>query len=196
MIAAFDVNYFGNECASAAAVLFQEYKDAGPAAEYAGIIHGVSPYVSGQFYKRELPCILRLLEQFDETPHEMVIDGYVMLGDQPGLGQHLFESFAGQIPIVGVAKSKFRNSSAIEILRGGSNRPLYVTSAGVDPRAASARIRAMHGAHRVPTLLRVVDGLARRGVGRSAFFFLRQAGFLSHKSLRPMWSGKSSRTWT
>jgi deoxyribonuclease V len=165
MIAAFDVHYFGDECASAAAVLFHEYPDAEAAGECAGLIHGVSRYVSGQFYRRELPCILRLLEQFHETPREMVIDGYVMLGDRPGLGHYLFESFAGKIPVVGVAKSKYRNSSGIEILRGGSNRPLYVTSAGVDPHTASERIRAMHGAHRVPTMLKRVDLLARRGIG-------------------------------
>lgn len=116
----FDVHYFGDEYASAAAVLFQRYRDAETAGEYAGLIYGVSRYVSGQFYRRELPCILRLLEQFDETPDEMVIDGYVMLGDRPGLGQYLFESFAGQIPVVGVAKSKHRKSSAIEVLREGA----------------------------------------------------------------------------
>ncbi len=169
----FDVHYFGDEYASAAAVLFQRYRDAETAGEYAGLIYGVSRYVSGQFYRRELPCILRLLEQFNETPDEMVIDGYVMLGDRPGLGQYLFESFAGQIPVVGVAKSKHRKSSAIEVLRGGSIRPLYVTSAGVDPYAASDKIRAMHVAHRVPTLLRRVDVLARRGVGSPALKELR-----------------------
>ena len=49
-----------------------------------------------------------------------MIDGYVMLGDRPGLGQHLFESFGGRIPVVGVAKSKHKDSPVIEVLRGGS----------------------------------------------------------------------------
>jgi deoxyribonuclease V len=91
----------------------------------------------------------------------MVIDGYVMLGNRPGLGQHLFKSFDGKIPIVGVAKSKFKGSSGIEIFRGGSMHPLYVTSAGVDLQKASERIKTMHGAHRIPTLLKRVDFLAR-----------------------------------
>ncbi len=164
MIAAFDVHYVGDKYAMAAAVLFQTYSAAEAAREYLRPIYGPLPYVSGQFYRRELPCILQLLEQFNETPDEIVIDGYVMLGDRPGLGWHLYESFTRQIPVIGVAKSKHKRSSGIEVLRGGSTRPLYVTSAGVDPSVASDRIRAMHGAHRLPTLLRRVDVLARQGV--------------------------------
>jgi deoxyribonuclease V len=163
MIAAFDVHYFGDASASAAAVLFHEYSDAESAAEYGVVMHGVAHYVAGQFYRRELPCILRLIEQIDEAPDEMVIDGYVTLGEKPGLGQYLFESFGGAIPVVGVAKSRFRTAAGIEILRGRSKRPLYVTSAGIAPHLAAERIKAMYGAHRVPTLLRRVDLLARYG---------------------------------
>ena len=163
MIAAFDVHYFGEDDASAGAVLFHEYTDAEAAAEYAVIVSGVSQYVPGKFYRRELPCILKLLERIDEALDEMVIDGYVTLGDSPGLGQHLFEHFGGRIPVVGVAKSRYRGSSGIEVLRGRSKRPLHVTSAGIDPHLAAERIKAMHGAHRVPTLLRRVDLLARQG---------------------------------
>jgi deoxyribonuclease V len=160
----FDVHYFGDDHASVGAVLFHEYTDAQAAAEYSGLVHGVSQYVPGQFYRRELPCTLKLLERIDEALDEMVIDGYVALGDSPGLGQYLFEYFSGRIPVVGVAKSRYRNSSGIEVLRGRSKRPLYVTSAGIDPHLASERIKAMHGADRVPTLLRRVDLLARQGV--------------------------------
>lgn len=163
MIAAFDVHYFGDDDASAGAVLFHEYSDAEAAAEYAVIVSGVWQYVPGQFHRRELPCILKLLERIDEAPDEMVIDGYVTLGDSPGLGQHLFEHFGGRIPVVGVAKSRYRGSSGIEVLRGRSKQPLYVTSAGIDPHLAAERIKAMHGAQRVPTLLRRVDLLARQG---------------------------------
>jgi deoxyribonuclease V len=102
-----------------------------------------------------------LLDQFSEAPNEILIDGYVMLGDRPGLGQHLFEFLSGKIPVIGVAKSKFGGSSALEVFRGVSKRPLYVTSAGVDPHEASERIRLMYGAHRVPVLLKRVDLLAR-----------------------------------
>jgi deoxyribonuclease V len=90
-----------------------------------------------------------------------VIDGYVSLGTGPGLGQHLFEALGGEIAIIGVAKSKFAGSSGTEILRGRSRRPLYITSVGIERRAACERIRSMHGPHRIPTLLKQVDQVAR-----------------------------------
>lgn len=160
IIAAFDVHYLADSCA-AAAVLFSDYSDAEPTATYAQVLPGAADYISGEFYIRELPCILTLLKQIRKAPDEMVVDGYVMLGNRPGLGQHLFESFDGKIPVVGVAKSKFKGSSGAEIFRGGSKYPLYVTSAGVDLQKASERIRTMHGDHRIPTLLKRVDLLAR-----------------------------------
>ena len=159
-IAAFDVHYLRDGCA-AAAVLFSDYSDAEPTATYAQFLSGAADYIPGEFYRRELPCILTLLKQIKEALNEMVIDGYVMLGNRPGLGQHLFECFDSKIPVVGVAKSKFRGSSGAAVFRGGSIHPLYVTSAGVDLEKASERIRTMHGAHRIPTLLKRVDFLAR-----------------------------------
>jgi deoxyribonuclease V len=161
VIAAFDVHYFADGRASAAAVVFRSYADSEPAKEYVEETARVLPYVPGQFYRRELPCILTLLEHIHESPGEMIIDGYVMLGDLPGLGRHLFDSLSGRIPIIGVAKSKHENAPAIEVFRGISKKPLYVTSAGIDPREAAERIRLMDGPHRVPTLLARVDLLAR-----------------------------------
>ena len=160
-IAAFDVHYLKNGCASAAAVLFCDYRDAEPTAVYTQFLPGAADYIPGEFYKRELPCILTLLGRIDEVPDEMVVDGYVMLGDRPGLGQHLFNWFDGKIPVVGVAKSKYKGAGGVEVFRGGSIHPLYVTSAGVNLKKASERIRTMHGVHRIPTLLKRVDVLAR-----------------------------------
>jgi deoxyribonuclease V len=168
MIAAFDVHYLEDGCA-AAVVLFSDYSDAEPAVAYTQFLPGAADYIPGEFYRRELPCILALLKQINEAPYEMVVDGYVMLGNKPGLGQHLFKSFDGKIPVVGVAKSKFKGSSGTDIFRGGSIHPLYVTSAGVDLQKASERIRTMHGAHRIPTLLKRVDLLAREKAQQITF---------------------------
>ena len=168
MIAAFDVHYLQNGYASAAAVLFSDYGDAEPAAEYSQLLPVTADYIPGEFYRRELPCILTLLGQFNKVPDEMVVDGYVMLGNTPGLGQHLFNSFDGKIPVVGVAKSKFEGAGGIEVFRGGSIHPLYVTAAGVDLQKASERIRTMHGDHRIPTLLKRVDALAREQAPQTA----------------------------
>jgi deoxyribonuclease V len=169
MIAAFDVHYLEDGRASAAAVLFSDYGDAEPAAAYTQFLPGAADYISGEFYRRELPCILALLKQINKAPDEMVVDGYVMLGNRPGLGQHLFESFDGRIPVIGVAKSKFEGSSGAMVFRAESIRPLYVTSAGVEQEKASERIRTMHGVHRVPTLLRRVHLLARENARQDAW---------------------------
>ena len=42
-------------------------------------------------------------------------------------------------------------------------RPLYVSAVGVDLVNAADNIRRMHGPHRLPTLLKQVDGLCRAG---------------------------------
>ena len=160
MIAAFDVHYLAKGC-MAGAVVFSDYSDPEPETEYTLFLSRTEAYVPGAFYQRELPGILSLLIQFEQMPDEMIVDGYVMLGKKPGLGQHLFEHYEGKIPVIGVAKSKFAGATATDIYRGGSMRPLYVTAAGIDIQAAAERIRTMHGTHRIPTLLKRVDYLAR-----------------------------------
>ena len=161
MIAAFDVYYFEDNSASAAVVLFSDYADSEPSASLAQILPKAADYMPGEFYRRELPCILSLLRQIKVSPDELIIDGYVMLGHKHGLGQHLFKSLDEKIPVIGVAKSKFVGVKAVEVYRGKGKKPLYITSAGMDLQEASEKIRTMHGAHRIPTLLKHVDLLAR-----------------------------------
>lgn len=111
-------------------------------------------------YKRELPAILAVLEQLPAAPELVIVDAYVDLGPgRPGLGRRLFDAIG--IPVIGVAKTRFAEADAIEVLRGSSARPLFVTAAGVDAMKAAAWIREMHGASRLPTLLKLVDRLAR-----------------------------------
>ncbi len=163
MLSAFDVHYHDDRRASSAAVLFRAYGDAAADSEYVIAARVTSGYVPGRFYERELPCILALLDRLNEMPDEMIVDGYVMLGNRPGLGYHLFEALHGSIPVIGVAKSPYRRAGAIEVIRGRSRRPLYITAAGIDSREAAHRIRGMHGPYRIPTLLKRVDFLARKG---------------------------------
>jgi deoxyribonuclease V len=49
----------------------------------------------------------------------------------------------------------------VPIVRGISRQPLFVTTIGTDVAAAAAAVLGMHGAHRIPTLLKRVDRLAR-----------------------------------
>ncbi|MGC1955675.1 MAG: endonuclease V, partial [Gammaproteobacteria bacterium] len=97
-------------------------------------------------------------------------DGYVYLGSKrrPGLGTHLFDAVGQRIPVIGVAKTLFRDTpEATAVFRGQSTRPLYVTAAGVPDELARQRIRGMHGGHRIPTLLQRVDRLCRQAATAS-----------------------------
>jgi deoxyribonuclease V len=76
----------------------------------------------------------------------------------------LYEALGRRLPIVGVAKNRFHtNGAAIEVYRGDSKRPLFVTALGVDPQAAAIEVQRMHGEHRLPTVLKRVDRLCRDG---------------------------------
>jgi deoxyribonuclease V len=94
----------------------------------------------------------------------IVVDGHVWLtADEPGLGMHLYEAMERVVPIVGIAKSAYHRGTATPVRRGRGSRPLFVSSAGIDQAEAARLVADMHGAHRVPTMLRLVDRLAREG---------------------------------
>lgn len=158
MLACVDVDYRGTG-AVAAALLFHAWSDDVPQRELTAHIMRVPDYEPGQFYKRELPCLLEVLR--GTGPDLVIIDGYVHLGPErrPGLGAHL--AAALDVIVVGVAKNPFHETPATPVLRGESTKPLLVTATGMAEAHAAAHVRAMHGAHRIPTLLRRVDQLAR-----------------------------------
>jgi deoxyribonuclease V len=47
------------------------------------------------------------------------------------------------------------------VWRGGSRRPLYVTAAGMELDEVVHHVTAMHGAFRIPTILKRVHQLCR-----------------------------------
>lgn len=170
MIAALDVHYEDTTSSAwAAGIAFHAWTDVHSAVEKVIRVSEVHPYVPGQFFRRELPCLLASLRAL--PPVEVVIvDGYVWLGDgsQPGLGAHLYEALEKRIAVIGVAKSKFRGASgAQEITRGQSTRPLFISAAGMPLADALDHVRSMPGPHRLPTLLSRVDQLCRQG-GRAS----------------------------
>lgn len=165
MILATDTHY-SERRARTAGVLFRAWSDAEPASTHLVESSEVADYEPGSFYKRELPLILRLLTTLDEVPESIVVDGYVTLDEsgREGLGAHLYAALGRRAAVIGVAKSRFKGSPhALALLRGSSQRPLYITAAGIPPEQAAAHVQAMHGEHRLPTLLTLVDGLCRRG---------------------------------
>ena len=94
----------------------------------------------------------------------LVVDGYADLdpAGHPGLGAHAHAAFG--VPVIGVVKSRFRTAShAVEVLRGSSARPLFVTAAGMPPAEAASLVRRMAGHFGLPDALRRADALARMG---------------------------------
>lgn len=165
MIVAVDVDY-RQDAVVAACVGFETWQDETAVLETTQIFPpNAESYEPGQFYKREMPYLEALIGALPRRPDAIVIDGYVWLdAGRPGLGAHLHEALHQRIPVVGVAKRSFRDATAIEISRGTSNTPLYVTAVGIDSADAARNIAAMHGPHRLPTLLKRVDRLSRESV--------------------------------
>ena len=96
------------------------------------------------------------------------MDGFVYLDGQQsaGLGQYLYHALEGNVAVVGVAKSAFRDSPVdTQVLRGKSRNPLYVTSVGIELADAKRFVAAMAGDFRLPTLLKQVDSLCRQRKG-------------------------------
>ena len=169
MMACLDVAYHGPE-ANAAAVLFHSWDDSVGEREIVTRVVSAADYLPGQFYRRELPCLLALLALIEEPVEVLIVDGYVWLGQEslPGLGAHLYETLGRSTAVIGVAKSRFAGADgAVPVLRGDSHRPLQVTAVGMDVRVAAHCIETMHGKHRIPTLLKRADQLSRSWSGWS-----------------------------
>lgn len=164
MILAFDTYYFENR-AKTVCILFEDWTEENCNFE-AEIIDQYEEYKPGEFYKRELPCILSLLKKIKIDDIDLIIvDGYVYLDDnlKLGLGGHLYKNLECNIPIIGVAKTNFKTlkEAKKEVLRGNSEKPLYITSIGIELDQATKLIKNMSGQHRIPTLLKKLDSLTK-----------------------------------
>jgi deoxyribonuclease V len=161
LILAFDTYYYDTN-AKTVCLAFEQWTDAVESHIYSQIKNGILEYEPGAFYKRELPCILSLLDtiSFDNIA-AIVIDGFVYLDDNGtiGLGGHLYKALNEKIPVVGVAKTNFATiqNSKREVYRGQSEKPLYVTAIGMDIDIATEKVKAMHCDFRMPTLLKKLD---------------------------------------
>lgn len=165
MILAFDTHYFDDK-AKTVAIQFKNWTDEVPYQIYNETISDIAAYESGEFYKRELPCIVSLLKQVDiASITTIIIDGFVVLDDEGalGLGGYLYEALDQKIPVIGVAKNNFATIDTLKVplLRGDSKKPLYITAKGMDLEDAASHIDEMHGEFRFPTLLKEVDRLGR-----------------------------------
>ncbi len=162
MIAVTDVHYDdATGTAVAAAVLVDRWTAEQPVANHVVTVHGIEAYVPGEFYRRELPCLLAVLGVIDEPLRAVVVDGHVWLGQRPGLGHHLWQALGRRVAVVGIAKNRFHAGGHVDVRRGSSERPLCVTAVGMDAQAAAREVASMTGEHRIPDLCRAVDALAR-----------------------------------
>ena len=76
-------------------------------------------------------------------------------------GAILHKALTRRVPVVGVAKTMFGDalSWCIPVVRGVSQRPLFVTAAGINAEEAAKGVQG-DGPHRIPTLLKLVDSAA------------------------------------
>jgi deoxyribonuclease V len=168
-----DVDY-RDDHAAASGVLIQDWASA-ECAVVNTRVENVAPYEPGSFWKRELPCIHKLLLMLDVLVPDLklgciVIDGYVFLGDnaKPGLGAYLNNSMGGCTPIIGVAKTHFAGvPDDIKLFRDNSTSPLYVTCVGVSQEDAMKNVKSMHGLFRMPSMLKYVDQCCRNYKGET-----------------------------
>lgn len=164
MILALDVHYREIE-AKAVGVSFH-WEDAVPIEILVEYIKEVADYIPGEFYKRELPCLMQVIEKIDINLIEaIIIDGYIYVDNEKtyGLGGKLYEKLGSKIPIIGVAKTPFfKNRETIkEINRGKSKNPLYISSIGIDLDKAAKQIEDMYGNFRIPEILKKLDTITK-----------------------------------
>ncbi len=166
MILAFDTYYYGDNQAKTVCLAFDNWRDEKPTQIFTAVTTAIAEYEPGAFYKRELPCILHLYHQIELAPLEaIIIDGFVVLNDEDklGLGGHLYEHLNKKIPVIGVAKTNFAqlHENKRALLRGGSQRPLFITALGIDLDVATAQINSMFGEFRMPNLLKQLDTITK-----------------------------------
>lgn len=156
--------YYHDKGATCVGVLF-EWEDSEPKKVIRAYIDEVEEYVPGEFYKRELPCVMAVIYQVKQYKVDSIIlDSHVQLGEgQKGLGEYVYEAVDKIYPVIGVAKRSFHSNAEYvrEVRSGESENPLYVSAIGCDLDEAAEYIQNMHGEYRIPTMLKEVDRLGR-----------------------------------
>ena len=168
---AIDSYYEGDQDCYTVGVIFKEWTDREPEKIVSCHTKNFSPYIPGQFYKRELPGILELLSQVKLEEYDAIIlDSYIDLVDKEtgeiieGLGRHLINSLIENkklhpgLNIIGVAKSKFGKTGKISeaVLRGKSKKPLWIQSLR-SVKEVRNNIQGMFGENRLPSMLKTLD---------------------------------------
>ena len=164
----FDICYNEEEhTANAACIKFKNFTDSPTNKNnqfYTKKCFNVADYESGNFYKRELPCIMSLIEDIDMSDVSCLItDSYVEFSEEHlGLGKHLYNALDKKYPVIGIAKNKYKEENiSIECYRGNSSKPLYITAIDVSNQEACNIVQKMDGKYRLPEMVKAVDHLCR-----------------------------------
>lgn len=165
MIYAFDTYYY-EDYANTVCIAFDNWTSEREIETFTEQTDVNSGYESGAFYKRELPCILSLLDKIVLKDGDIIIvDGYVTLDNEGkiGLGGHLYEALQEKFAVVGIAKNEFTTPDfqRRNVFRGESKTPLFITAKGIDVDEVKHNVEQMHGPYRIPTLLKKLDQLSR-----------------------------------
>ena len=134
--------------------------------KYTSAVKNPCSYEPGSFYKRELPCILKVLEKIEEYVSVIFVDAYVWLPDgRPGLGARLYETLKQEKTIIGIAKNSFltpeRAGLVKDVYRGKSKRPLFVSAAGVSLDDAVKMVSRLPGPFRIPSAMKAAHELSK-----------------------------------
>lgn len=164
MILAIDVHYKDRAAKSAAGIF--TWNDTEAKETLIDYTNDIEEYIPGEFYKRELPCLLKIIEKVDISKLEaIIIDGYVYIDNNKnfGLGGYLWEALKEQIPIIGVAKNYYHNNADTvkQVFRGNSKKPLYISCIGLELEMVSELILSMQGEYRIPGVLKQLDILTK-----------------------------------
>src|SRR5262245_51848061 len=105
MMACIDT-YHNSRCSRTGIVLFANWTDSCAVREFVcERSDAPTDYLPGQFFRRELPCIVQAREAFDNAASILVIDGYVWLDrhGKKGLGAFVYDALGESISVIGVA---------------------------------------------------------------------------------------------
>jgi deoxyribonuclease V len=158
--------HFDGAGAVAVGLTFDDWDSPAPSRTCLSRIAQLEKTERGELDLRALPCVLQLLREHALQADVIVIDGFVHLDalEAPALGRHLYHALGGRCAVIGVSKTAMAQTPAqFEVVREAESRPLVVTCVGIDLGAAKARLRAMHGKRRVPTLLKLAARIAKGG---------------------------------
>lgn len=164
MLLALDVHYKA-QFAKVVGMLF-DWNDEQAQQTFVEHTNEVQAYIPGEFYKRELPCLLQVIEKINpETLEAIIIDGYVFVDNDGkfGLGGMLWEALGKKVPVIGVAKTSFMTNKETvkEVFRGTSKNALFVSTIGYPLDDAVEKIGSMAGEYRMRRVLKELDRITK-----------------------------------